>query len=118
MPVVYENTVSGVGEDILPGGRAAYLGWEVLTQGPRVRNPMESDPDHLNGVGFLSFGNDLSSAGLISGVGWQSEIWLNWLIGQWIVIPTQVGADFGVLFADHVRWSLSVGSSVHFYVFA
>ena len=115
--VVYENTVSGVGEDSLGVSSVFYVAWEVLTEGPRVRRPIEGDSQKLNGVGYIALGNDLTGAGLISGIGWHPEIWLNWERGQWLVVPTSVGTDFPAVFADSVHWSLSPDVSVHFYVF-
>jgi hypothetical protein len=113
----YENTVTGVGSDALGGGRVYYVAWEVTVLGARARQPTESDTEHLNGVGFLALGNDLTSLGLISGVGWGPEMWMNWRTGQFVVTPTVIGTEFPAIFADHIRWSVGVGTTVHFYVF-
>jgi hypothetical protein len=114
--VTYENTATGVGSAALGGSQVFYVAWEVTVPGARVRQPTEADLDHLNGVGFLALGNDLTAAGLISGIGWGPEMWLNWRIGQFVDTPTAVGGSFTSIFADHIRWSFGVGTEVHFYV--
>ena len=115
--ILYENTVSGVGYAVLGSGTVFYVAWNVTVLGNRVRNPTESDVEHVNGVGFLALGNDLSPLGAIEGIRWGPEMWLNWTIGQVIVTPTIVGSEFTGLLANYVRWSLGVGTTVHFYVF-
>lgn len=94
-----------------------YVAWEVLADGPRVRNPIEGDSEHLNGVGFFKLGNDLTPLGLISGVGFDEAIWFNARIGQWIAGPGSVGNDANFRVAQYIRWSISPMASVHFYVF-
>jgi hypothetical protein len=115
--ILYENTVSGVGYAALGSNTVFYLAWNVTFLGNRVRQPTESDSEHVNGVGFLSLGNDLTALGSISGIGWGPEMWLNWTIGQFVAPPGIVGSAFSAWIADHVRWSLGAGTFVHFYVF-
>lgn len=115
--LTYEATLTGVGAAALGGSRVYYVAWEVLTEGPRIRRPIEGDTEHLNGVGYFALGNDLTAAGIIAGLAWQPEVWMNWERGQWIVVPTVVGTDFPAVIADHIHWSVSADAEVHLYVF-
>lgn len=115
--ILVEGTVTDSGSDSIGATQALYVAWEVTVQGRRVRNPFAADTALLNGVGVLAFGTDLTGAGVISGIAWYPEIWLNWSPGIWTPNPTLVGTEFGWIVADHIRWSLSEGTTVHFYVF-
>jgi hypothetical protein len=117
MPSIsYDDTVSGHGSVSLTTNRILYVAYEVTAQGRRVRTPRDADPDTLNGVGFISLGNDLTPAGIISGVGWAPEMWLNAVRGQFIAEGYDFSTGYGRWFADHLRWSLSEGTEVHIYV--
>lgn len=117
MPSIsFDDTVSGNGSTVLVTNRILYLAYEVTVDGRRVRTPRDADADTLNGVGFVSLGNDLTPAGIISGDGWGPELWLNARRGQFIADGHEVSGGFMRWIADRLRWSLSEGTSVHIYV--
>lgn len=117
MPSIsFNDTVSGHGSVALDTNRVYYVAYEVTAQGRRVRTPRDADPDTLNGVGFLSLGNDLTAAGIISGVGWAPEMWMNAVRGQFIADGGELSGTLLRWFADHLRWSLSEGTSATVYV--
>lgn len=114
--ITFSDTVTGQGVAALGGNRVLYVAFEVLVDGPRVRSPKESDEVSLNGVGFASIGNDLTGAGIISGIGWGPELWFNSRTGMYIADGGQVSGGLLRWFADHIRWSLSTGTTVALYV--
>lgn len=115
--VIYEDTLTGSGDSIMGGTRVFYVAWEITTPGPAIHPISSWDAYTLNRVGYWQLGNDLEPAGLISGIGWDEQHWMNWTIGQWVVSPTLSGADFTAQLAQYIRWSLSPGTEVHLYVF-
>lgn len=115
--VIYNDVVSGVGSSALSGNRVYYVAFQVNIEGPRVRRPQEADTLTLNGVGFVQLGNDLSAGGLISAVGYDRQLWLNNVYGQYIADGGQVSGGLMRWFADHVRWSLSPGTEIDLVVF-
>jgi hypothetical protein len=115
--VIYEDSVTDAGSAIMGGTRVLYVAWEVTVQGPMVRNPVVWDETALVAVGNWSLGNDLSSGGLILAVGFDAPHWINREVGQWIVPPGQIGADFSAAVAQYFEWNLSPGTEVHFVVF-
>lgn len=115
--VTYEADLVDSGSDVLGGTRVLYVAWEVTVEGPTVRRPVAEDVEALNGVGYFALGNDLTPGGLISGIGWDEAHWFNWEIGQWIVPPGQVGADFSAAVAQYIHWSVRPGTTVHIVVF-
>lgn len=117
MPSIsFDDTVSGNGITTLVTNRILYLAYEVTVDGRRVRTPRDADANTLNGVGFVSLGNDLTPAGIISADGWGPEMWLNARTGQFIADGHEVAGGFMRWIADRFRWSLSEGTSVHIYV--
>jgi hypothetical protein len=115
--VIFEDTVSGTGESIMGGTRVYYVAWEVTTEGPTIHRPNSWDVDSVVRVGHWELGNDLAPLGLISGIGYGEQHWMNALSGQRIVIPTLSGADFTALLAQYIRWAIAPGTEVHIYVF-
>lgn len=115
--VTFEDTLTDSGSSPLGGSRVFYVAWEITVLGPTIRHPNTWDVDALVGVGHWELGNALDSGGLIAGVGYDSPHWIGWEIGQWIVPPGVVGADFSAAIADHIRWTIEPGTSVHLYVF-
>jgi hypothetical protein len=115
--VIFEDSLTDAGTTVMGGTRVFYVAWEVVTDGPRVRPGMEEDTDALLGVGYWSLGNDLTSLGLISGIGLGEAHWMNTRIGQWVVPPGLVGADFSIAIAQYIHWAISPGTEVHLYVF-
>ena len=113
----FEDTLTGSGSAALSGTRVLYVAWEITVEGPAVHQPSVWDTDMRLGVGHWELGNDLTSLGLISGVGYDEPHWLDTPIGQWVTRPTAVDTAFGYTFADHIRWSLTEGTEVHLYVF-
>lgn len=117
MPYIsFSDTVAGQGSASLSGNRVYYVAYEVTVDGPRVRTPHEADGETLNGVGFVCLGNDLTAAGIVSGVGWDRELWMNSRRGQFIADGGQVASGLIRWFADHIRWSVGAGTSVRLYV--
>ncbi len=115
--ILFDATLSGVNQTALGGTSVFYVAWNVTFLGSRVRQPMEGDAEHVNGVGFLALGNDLTPGGLISGIGWGPEMWMNWTIGQYVAPPGLSGSDFSAWIAGYMRWSIGVGTTVHVIVF-
>lgn len=115
--LIYEGTLSASGDAALGGSRVYYVAWEMTAEGPRVRRPIEGDAEKVAGLGYFALGNDLTALGAIAGVGWQPEVWMNWERGQWLVVPTVVGADFPSVIAERIHWSISPMAEVHLYVF-
>lgn len=118
MPFVsFDDTITDSGSAALSGSRVLYVAWEILVEGPGVRQPSAWDTTMRLGVGHWEIGNDVTALGLISGVCYDSPHWIDTTLGQWIAIPGEVGGSFGEAIADHIRWSLTEGTSVHLYVF-
>jgi hypothetical protein len=115
--VIFEDSLSDSGASIMGGTRVFYVAWEITTRGPTARQPNVWDVDALVGVGHWELGNDLSSGGLISGVGYDAPHWIGWQIGQWIAPPGQVGTDFSAAIAQWIRWTFEPGTTVHLIVF-
>lgn len=115
--VIFEDELTNAGTTVLGGTRVFYVAWEVTAPGPTVRRPVEGDPEFLNGVGYFALGNDLTSGGLISGIGLGDAHWFNWEIGQWIAPPGQSGADFSAAIAQYIHWFVKPGTAVHVVVF-
>lgn len=117
MPFIsFDSTISGVDSVDLGGNRVLYFAWLVTVDGRKVRSPSADDPTQLAGVGFVQFGNDISSAGILSGDAWQPPIWLNSRQGQWIAIPNDLGGAFGSIIAARMHYAISPGTEVHLYV--
>lgn len=117
MPFIsFDSTISGVDSVDLGGNRVLYFAWLVTVDGRKVRSPSADDPTQLAGVGFVQFGNDISSAGILSGDAWQPPIWLNSRQGQWIAIPNDLGGAFGSIVAARMHYAISHGTEVHLYV--
>jgi hypothetical protein len=117
MPSIsFDDTVSGADSAVLTTDRILYLAYRVTVDGRRVRTPRDADPDTLNGVGFVTLGNDLTPAGILSGDAWGPELWLNARQGQFIADGHEVSGGFMRWIADRFRWSLSEGTSVHIYI--
>lgn len=114
---IYESTLTDAGSDVMGGTRVIYVAWEVTVEGPTIRRPNGWDDDSIVGVGHWSIGNDLTSLGLISGLGFDAPHWIYRTIGQWIAPPGLVGSSITYAVAQYVRWSISPGTSVHLYVF-
>lgn len=114
---IFDDTLTDTGESVMSGSRVFYVAWEITVSGPPVHTPSSWDPNTLLGAGYWQFGNDLSSLGLISGIGYGEVHWINSELGQWIVPPGSVGTDFSAAIATYIRWTLSPGTSVHLYVF-
>lgn len=115
--IIYEDSVSGAGSAIMGGTRVFYVAGEVTTEGPTVRRPNDWDTDSLVSVGHWQLGNDLTSGGLITGVGWDVPHWIYTSPFQWVVPPGQIGADFSAAIAQYIRWAISPGTEVHLIVF-
>lgn len=115
--VIFEDTLSDSGSSIMGGTRVLFVAWEVTTDGPLVRVPNQWDLDAIVGAGHWSLGNDLTPGGLISGIAFDVPHWIYSRVGQWIVPPGQVGADFSAAVAQYIAWSISPGTEVHLYVF-
>lgn len=117
MPFIsFDSTISGVDSVDLGGNRVLYFAWLVTVDGRKVRSPSADDPTQLAGVGFVQFGNDISSAGILSGDAWQPPIWLNSRQGQCIAIPNDLGGTFGSIVAARMHYAISPGTEVHLYV--
>lgn len=115
--VIYEDTLTGAGTAIMGGTRVLYVAWELTIEGPTVRRPVAGDTEFLNGVGYFALGNDLTSGGLISGIGLLEPHWFNWEIGQWIPDPGLAGVDLTYAIAQYVHWLVKPDSEVHIVVF-
>lgn len=113
----FSASVSDSGEASLGGSRVFYVAWEVTTPGPGVIPGPTWDPYTRQKVGFWQLGNDLTSLGIISAIGYDAPHWMNFLVGQWIVSPTADPAGFTTVFADHIRWALTPGTVATLYVF-
>lgn len=117
MPFIsFDDTISGVDSVDLGGNRVLYFAWLVTVDGREVRQSGRLDPDQISGVGFVQFGNDVSSAGILTGDAWQEPYWLNWRQGQRIAIPQDQGGSFGRIIASRLHYAISPGTEVHFYV--
>lgn len=114
--VALDDSYTGSGSVGIGATRVLYLAWEVTAQGPRVRQPLDSDSETLNGVGFIQFGNDLTAAGVISAVGWDEQHWLNTVHGQLVASGGDVSTGYDRWIADHLRWSFSLDTEVHMYL--
>lgn len=114
---IFEDTLVDSGSSIMGGTRVLFVAWEVTVSGPTVRNPSVWETDILLGVGQFQLGNDLTSGGILSGIAYGDAHWINSLLGQWVVPPGAVGADFSAAVAQYIRWSISPGTQVHLYVF-
>lgn len=114
--ITYDQTLSGAGSAQMGGTRVYYVAWEVTIIGNQIRQANAWDPYSQLGVGYFQLGNDLTPAGSISGVGYDSPVWLNWLLGQWIVEPAEVASNFTSAIAQYIRWAFTPGTSVHLYV--
>lgn len=117
MPSIsFDDTVSGYGSSTLATNVVLYLAYRVTVDGRRVRTPRAADPDTLNGVGFVTLGNDLTAAGVLSGDAWGPEMWFNNRQGQFIANGGLLSGSFFAWIADRFRWSLSEGTSAHIYI--
>lgn len=115
--VIWEDTVSDAGSSVLGGTRVYYVAAEIVTLGPTVHAPSTWDTNTVLGVGHWQLGNDLTSLGLITGIGWGDPHWINSVISQWIPSPGLVGSDFSVAIQQYIQWTIAPGSEVHMYVF-
>lgn len=115
--VIFEDDLIDAGTVVMGGTRVLYVAWEVTIEGPTVRRPVAEDSEFVNGVGYFALGNDLTPGGLISGIGLDDPHWFNWEIGQWVVPPGQVGADFSSAIAQYLHWMVKPGTTVHIVVF-
>lgn len=117
MPFIsFNDTISGVDSVDLGGNRVLYFAWRVTTDGREVRQSGRLDPDQISGVGFIQFGNDVSSAGILSGDAWQEPHWFNWRQGQIIATPQDQGGTFGRIIASRMHYAISPGTEVHLYI--
>lgn len=117
MPSIsFDDTVSGQGSSTLSTDRVLYLAYRVTVDGRRVRSPRDADGATLNGVGFVTLGNDVTAAGILSGDAWGPELWLNSRQGQFIADGHEVFSGFLRWIADRFRWSLSEGTEAHIYI--
>ena len=114
---IFEDTLTDTGESVLGGGRVFYVAWEITTFGPTVHTVNDWDTNTLVRVGHWELGNDLTPLGLISGIGYGEQHWMNVAVGQWIAPPGQVGSDFSSAIAAYIRWAIAPGTAVHLYVF-
>lgn len=115
--VLFESDVSGVDVADIGSADVLYVAWYVITRGPRVRLSIEGDDSQLTGVGSFALGHNLSSLGAPWGIAYEPLVWLNWAEGIWSPTPSVVGGGFTSQFAERIRWSLSVNTSVHLRVF-
>ena len=115
--IIFDETLTDAGFSLTGGSRVYYVAWEVLVPGPAVHNPQSWDTDVWLGIGHFQFGNDLTAAGSISGIGYGDPHWMNAEIGQWIVEPGDIGGTFASVIAEYIRWSISPGTQVHLYIF-
>lgn len=115
--VTFEDVLSGSGAAELGGTRVYYVAWEVTVAAPYVRHPSPWDDQVVIGVGHFELGNDLTPAGLISGIGYGAQHWMGSMVGQWIVSPAVAGGAFTAEIAEWLRWTISPGTEVHLYVF-
>lgn len=117
MPFIsFDDVISGVDSVDLGGNRVLYFAWEVTVDGRDVYPSSRLDPNILLGVGFVQFGNDVSSAGILSGDAWQEPMWLNWRQGQRIANPQDQAGSFGRIIAARMHYAISPGTEVHLYV--
>lgn len=115
--IIFDDTLTDLGDSVLGGTRVYYVAWEITVDGPVVHPPNAWDAYTTIGVGHFELGNDLTPAGSISGIGWSEPHWFNSAVGQWIVSPGQVGTDFTQEIAQYIRWAISPGTEIHLYVF-
>lgn len=117
MPSIsFDDTVSGHGSATMTTNVVLYVAYRVTVDGRRVRTPRDADPDTLNGVGFVTLGNDITAAAILSGDAWGPEMWLNCRQGQFIANGGLIDGTFIGWIADRIRWSLSEGTEAHIYV--
>ena len=114
--VTFDDTISGVDSVDLGGNRVLYFAWLVTVDGRKVRSPSSDDPTQLAGVGFIQFGNDITSGGILSGDAWQPPYWLNSRQGQIIANPQDQGGGFGRIIASRLHYAISPETEVHLYV--
>lgn len=114
--ITFDSTISGIDSVDLGGNRVLYFAWEVTVDGRDVRQGSQLDPSLLLGVGYVAFGNDVSSAGILSGDAWQEPHWLNWRQGQIIAVPQDQGGSFGRIVAARMHYAISPGTEVHLYI--
>jgi hypothetical protein len=118
MPFALLNqSISGTSSAVLSGSRVLYFAWNITAEGQRVRQAIEEDPLSRAGIGYVSFGDDLTAIGDGVADHWDNPIWLNHISGRWVPYPSLDASGFTYVVATRIRWSLSVGTAGHIYVF-
>lgn len=112
----FDETLSGVDSVDIGCNRVLYFAWNVVTDGRETRSPSALDSEQLLGVGYVAFGNDITSSGILSGDAWQPPIWLNWRHGQVIATPQELGGTFGQIIASRMHYAFLPGVEVHLYI--
>jgi len=114
--IAFNETLSGVDSVDVGANRGLYFAWNVTTEGRECKHPNDLDPEQILGVGFVAFGNDVTSGGILTGDVWGQPHWLNMVHGQFIAPPDELGGNFGMLIASRMHYAISPGTEVHLYI--